>query len=91
MTFPEMKGLSCRNLQYVTAMVRAWGNAEDVPQPVAHLPWGHIRTILDKAATGAEREWYAGPAVQYGWSRNVLLNMMMNRSMERHRNGVIEL
>ncbi|WP_427006203.1 PDDEXK nuclease domain-containing protein [Pseudarthrobacter sp. H2] len=81
--FPDMKGLSARNLQYMTAMVRAWGTDENVPQVVAHLPWGHIRTILDKAATGEERDWYAAAAVQYGWSRNVLLNMMMNRSMER--------
>ncbi|MEV8042118.1 PDDEXK nuclease domain-containing protein [Arthrobacter sp. NPDC080082] len=81
--FPDMKGLSYRNLQYMTAMVRAWGSTEDVPQPVAHLPWGHIRTILDKAATSEERDWYAAAAVEYGWSRNVLLNMMMNRSMER--------
>lgn len=81
--FPDMKGLSYRNLQYMTAMVRAWGSTENVPQPVAHLPWGHIRTILDKAATSEERDWYAAAAVQFGWSRNVLLNMMMNRSMER--------
>lgn len=82
-SFPDMKGLSYRNLQYMTAMVRAWDTAENVPQLVAHLPWGHIRTILDKAATGEERDWYAAAAVQYGWSRNVLLNMMMNHSMER--------
>jgi predicted nuclease of restriction endonuclease-like (RecB) superfamily len=81
--FPDMKGLSARNLRYMTAMVRAWGAVEDAPQVVAHLPWGHIRTILDKAATGEERDWYAAAAVRYGWSRNVLLNMMMNRSMER--------
>ncbi|MEV7135219.1 DUF1016 N-terminal domain-containing protein [Arthrobacter sp. NPDC093128] len=54
---------------------------ENVPQVVAHLPWGHIRTILDKAATAEERAWYAA-AIQYGWSRNVLINMMMIRSME---------
>jgi len=81
--FPEMKGLSPRNFQYMTAMVRAWGGGANVPQAVAHLPWGHIRMILDKSATSEEREWYAAAAVQYGWSRNVLLNMMMNRSMER--------
>lgn len=81
--FPDMKGLSYRNLQYMTAMVRAWGSTENVPQLVAHLPWGHIRSILDKAATSGERDWYAAAAVQYGWSRNVLLNMMMSRSMER--------
>jgi predicted nuclease of restriction endonuclease-like (RecB) superfamily len=82
-SFPDMKGLSARNLQYMTAMVRAWGADQNVPQVVAHLPWGHIRTILDKAATAEERNWYAAAASQYGWSRNVLLNMMMNRSMER--------
>ena len=81
--FPDMKGLSARNLQYMTAMVRAWDNEANVPQAVAHLPWGHIRTILDKSTTSEEREWYVAAAVQYGWSRNVLLNMMMNRSMER--------
>jgi predicted nuclease of restriction endonuclease-like (RecB) superfamily len=82
-SFPDMKGLSARNLQYMTAMVRAWSTYEKVPQAVAHLPWGHIRTILDKAATAEERDWYAAAAIQYGWSRNVLLNMMMNQSMER--------
>jgi len=82
-SFPDMKGLSARNLQYMTAMVRAWGADQNVPQAVAHLPWGHIRTILDKAATAEERNWYAAAAIQYGWSRNVLLNMMMNQSMER--------
>jgi predicted nuclease of restriction endonuclease-like (RecB) superfamily len=82
-SFPDMTGLSYRNLQYMTAMVRAWDATENVPQLVAHLPWGHIRTILDKAASAEEREWYAAAAVQYGWSRNVLLNMMMNHSMER--------
>lgn len=81
--FPDMKGLSARNLQYMTAMVRAWGTGANVPQAVAHLPWGHIRTILDKASHAEERDWYAAAAVEYGWSRNVLLNMMMNRSMER--------
>ena len=67
----------------MTAMVRVWGADQNVPQVVAHLPWGHIRTILDKAATADERDWYASAAIQYGWSPNVLLNMMMNRSMER--------
>ncbi len=75
-----MKGLSARNLQYMTAMVRAWGTNENVPQVVAHLPWCHIRRILDKAATGEERDWYAAAAIRYRWSRNVLLNMMMKHS-----------
>ncbi len=32
--FPDMKGLSARNLQYMTAMVRAWDSGANVPQAV---------------------------------------------------------
>ena len=81
--FPQMKGFSQRNLQYMRTMASSWGPDSNVPQAVAQLPWGHIRTILDKAETLQERDWYAAAAVEYGWSRNVLLNMMMNHSMER--------
>jgi predicted nuclease of restriction endonuclease-like (RecB) superfamily len=81
--FPDMTGLSLRNLQYMRTMVEAWGSGANVPQAVAHLPWGHIRTILDKAQTGEQRQWYAAAAVEHGWSRNVLLNMIMGQAMER--------
>ena len=47
--FPEMTGFSQRNLQYMRSMAEAWGGGANVPQPVAQLPWGHIRTIFDKA------------------------------------------
>ena len=56
---------------------------------MCHRLWrtcrAHIRTILGKADTPAQRDWYAGATATagYGWSRNVLLNMMMNRSMDR--------
>ncbi|MGM0931101.1 MAG: PDDEXK nuclease domain-containing protein [Actinomycetota bacterium] len=80
--FPEMKGLSRRNLFYMRGFVAAWPGPI-VQQPVAQLPWGHITVLLDKAQTPEQRAWYASAAVEYGWSRNVLMNMMMNKSMER--------
>lgn len=81
--FPDMKGFSPRNLQYMTTFARQWGAGPIAPQAVAQLPWGHIRTIIDKSLTPAARAWYTSAAVEYGWSRNVLLNMIMNNSMER--------
>lgn len=39
-SFPDMKGLSARNLQYMTAMVRSWGPEANVPQVVAHFCHG---------------------------------------------------
>jgi predicted nuclease of restriction endonuclease-like (RecB) superfamily len=56
-----------------------------VQQPVAQLPWGHITVLLDKLDHPDDRAWYATAAVEYGWSRNVLLNMIMNKTLERTR------
>ncbi|HET7415660.1 MAG TPA: PDDEXK nuclease domain-containing protein [Arthrobacter sp.] len=81
--FPDMSGLSYRNLQYMRAFSAAWTDEPIVQQVVAQLPWGHITTLLDKLDDSAARQWYAAAAVEYGWSRNVLLNMIMNQSMER--------
>ena len=82
--FPDMTGLSRSNLQYMRSFAEAWPAFDaNVPQPVGHLPWGHIRTILDKRLEPEARDWYAAAAVEYGWSRNVLMNMIMNKSLER--------
>lgn len=74
--FPGMKGLSPRNLIYMASFAAAWPDLEIAPQPVAHLPWGHVRALLDRLADPAQREWYAARAVQEGWSRAVLEHMI---------------
>ena len=81
--FPDMKGLSARNLQYMTTFAGAWAKAPIAQQAAAQLPWGHIMVLLDKVPEQEIREWYAASAVEYGWSRNVLLNMIMNKTLER--------
>jgi predicted nuclease of restriction endonuclease-like (RecB) superfamily len=80
--FPDMTGLSRSNLQYMRSFAGAWPAFDaNVPQPLGHLPWGHIRTILDKRVDPEARDWYAAAAVEYGWSRNVLMNMIMNKTL----------
>ena len=82
--FPNMKGLSRSNLQYMRSFADAWTVFDThVPQPVGHLPWGHIRTILDKKLDHEARNWYAAAAVEHGWSGNVFMNMIMNKTLER--------
>lgn len=66
--FPEMKGLSRRNMFYMRGFAAAWPDPI-VQQPVAQLPWGHITALLDKSETLEQRSWYASAAVEYGWSR----------------------
>ncbi|MCJ1701622.1 PDDEXK nuclease domain-containing protein [Rathayibacter festucae] len=81
--FPTMTGLSRRNLLYMRSFAAGWADFVNVPQPVAHLPWGHIRILIDKLDEQEKRDWYAASAVEFGWSRDVLLNQIKNRTLER--------
>ena len=84
--FPEMKGLSPRNLKYMRAFAEAWPGEGMVQQSVAQLPWGHNVRILDKVEDGAERLWYARKAMEHGWSRNTLV-LQIDTGLYRRQGG----
>ena len=81
--FPGMRGLSRSNLFYMRGFAAAWPQIGIVQQPVGRLPWGHVTVLLDKLDTQPERNFYATAAAEHGWSRNVLLNQIMNRLHQR--------
>jgi predicted nuclease of restriction endonuclease-like (RecB) superfamily len=85
--FPQMTGLSYRNLQYMRSFASAWSGGPIVQQAVAQLPWGHITVLLDKLDDPVTRDWYAAATVEHGWSRNVLMNQIMNQTRERVGSG----
>ena len=70
--FPEMKGLSPRNLKYMRALAEAWPEESIVQQAAAQIPWFHNCTLLDKVKDPLERLWYTQQTITNGWSRNVL-------------------
>jgi predicted nuclease of restriction endonuclease-like (RecB) superfamily len=80
--FVDMKGFSRSNLFYMRGFAAAWPDPI-VQQPVGQLPWGHITVLLDKLDSASDRAWYAAAAVEHGWTRNVLMNMIMNKTLER--------
>jgi predicted nuclease of restriction endonuclease-like (RecB) superfamily len=82
--FPHMTGFSPSNLQYMRKFAAAWAPTTPISQQAAgKLAWGHIMVLLDKLDNVETRDWYATEAVQSGWSRNVLLNQIKNRTLER--------
>lgn len=80
--FPEMKGLSPRNLVYMQTFARDFSDFEFTQQVAAQLPWFHICTIMDKIQSLSERKWYMMQTLENGWSRNVL---SLNIKTELHK------
>ena len=81
--FPDMQGLSPRNLKYMRAFAEAWPDRKIVQQAVARLPWGHNVRLLDHLKSPNHRLWYARQAIEHGWSRAILEAQIESRLHER--------
>lgn len=81
--FPDMKGLSARNLRYMRAFAAAWPEPAIVQQLVAQLPWGHNVVLLNRFNLPEDRIAYAEAAIERGWSRSVLSMHIEARTLER--------
>jgi predicted nuclease of restriction endonuclease-like (RecB) superfamily len=86
--FPEMTGLSPRNLTYMRSFAAAYPDQEIVQQVVALLPWGHNLRLLDALKDADRRLWYARQAIQHGWSRAVLVHQMESDLIDRQGKAV---
>lgn len=86
--FPEMKGFSSRNLNYMRAFAEAWPDFEIVQQTVAQLPWGHNIVLLTRLTDSAIRLQYAKQASAEGWSRATLERNIRNTLHERQGRAV---
>lgn len=82
-TFPDMKGLSSRNLKYMRAFAAAYRNKVFVQEVLAQITWYHNITLLDKVKGSAEREWYIRETIKNGWSRNVLVHQIESNLYKR--------
>jgi len=57
--FPDMQGLSARNLRYMKKFAKEFEYDSILQHDVAKLPWTTITTIMDKIKDEQERLWYA--------------------------------
>jgi predicted nuclease of restriction endonuclease-like (RecB) superfamily len=86
--FPDMQGLSSRNLGYMKAFAEAWPDESILQQLAAKLPWFHNCVLLDKVKVPQERIWYIEQAIHNGWSRNVLV-MQIESGLYRRQGKAI--
>ncbi len=82
-SYPEMKGLSARNLKYMRSFAAAWPDRRIVQELLAQLPWSHQIALLEKLKTPEERLFYARHAIKAGWSHGILVTQIQHRLHER--------
>lgn len=82
--YPDMKGLSPRNLKYMRAFTAAWPDRGIVQEPLARIPWYHHIALLEKCRSLEERLWYARQSAEKGWSHSILALQIESRVYARH-------
>lgn len=71
--FPEIKGLSRRNLYAMKQWYIFYAQKYSfVPRLVAQIPWGHNRLIITKIKDIEEAEFYCNETAVNGWDRDTL-------------------
>jgi predicted nuclease of restriction endonuclease-like (RecB) superfamily len=86
--FPDMRGLSPRNLKYMRAFADAWPDRTIVQRTVAQLPWRTNLALLEQLADTDERLWYAQRTIENGWSRDILCLHIGSGLRQRQGNAV---
>lgn len=84
-SFPNMKGLSSRNLKYMRQFAQLYPDNKIVQEVLAQLTWYHIITLMDKVKNEKERLWYVAQTIKNGWSRNVLVHQIESQLYERQK------
>jgi len=74
--FPEMRGLSPRNLAYMRQFADAYPDEEFVQEVLARITWYHNLALLEKLQQTEERGFYARQTVAHGWSRSILVHQI---------------
>jgi len=86
--FPDMKGLSPRNLKYMRAFAETWPDREIVQETLAQITWYHNLTLLEKLHSPEERLWYVENIIKNGWSRNVLV-LQIDRKLHKRQGKAV--
>ncbi len=77
--FPDMRGLTPRNLFSMRAFAEAFPEGPIVKQPVSQLAWGHIIRLIQMVKTPAARDFYIQQTLAHGWSRSILEMQIQNQ------------
>lgn len=72
LSFPNIKGFSVRNLNYMKAFYEEYKEDTEILQLVAKLSWKNNLTLMQKVKDKNIRLWYVKKSLQEGWSNSTL-------------------
>jgi predicted nuclease of restriction endonuclease-like (RecB) superfamily len=77
--FPDMGGLSARNLLSMKLFAEAFPEGPIAKQSVSQLPWGQIIRLIQMVKDPATRDFYIRETLTHGWSRAILEMQIRNQ------------
>ena len=82
--FPDVKGFSPSNLWRMRNFYVTYCNAENLAPLVREISWTKNVAIMEKCKEPLEREFYIKMTKKYGWTKDVLINHIEDKSYEKY-------
>lgn len=82
--FPGIKGFSTSNLWYMAQFYAEYQGNEFLQPLVGEISWVKNVVIMSKCKDAHERQFYIAATKKFGWSKNVLIHQIENKSFEKY-------
>jgi predicted nuclease of restriction endonuclease-like (RecB) superfamily len=81
--FPEIRGFSPSGLWRMRNFYVTYAKNEKLAPLVREIGWSHNRLIFECCKNDAEREFYIKMTKRMGWTKNVLIHQIENKTYEK--------
>lgn len=82
--FPTMSGFSTTNLSYMVQFYKEYHSNVNLQPLVGEISWSKHIVILSKCKEAEERQFYIIATKKFGWTKNVLIHQIENKTFEKH-------
>ena len=85
--FPGISGFSAQNLWYMRQFYLEYSKLSNLQPLVGEISWTKHLIIMARCKDGLEREFYIRMTKKYGWTKNVLIHQVDNKTYEKTVTG----
>ena len=82
--FPGIGGFSAGNLWLMSQFYTEYQSVEFLQPLVGEISWTKHIVILNKCKNNQERQFYILSTKKFGWTKNVLIHQIENKTFERY-------